>query len=68
MAKKLNLNGRSIGLGEPPYFIAEIGSNHNGDMRLCKKLIDSAKSCGADAVKFQSWSKSKIISRETDMI
>lgn len=63
MAKKLNLNGRSIGLGEPPYFIAEIGSNHNGDMRLCKKLIDSAKSCGVDAVKFQSWSKSSLISR-----
>ena len=26
-----------------PYIIAEIGSNHNGDMRLCKKIIDSAK-------------------------
>ena len=63
MVKNLNFNGRLIGPGEPPYFIAEIGSNHNGDMRLCKKLIDSAKSCGVDAVKFQSWSKSSLISK-----
>ena len=37
------------------YIIAEIGANHNGDLKLAKKLIDEAKSCGADAVKFQSW-------------
>ena len=35
------------------YIIAEIGINHNGDLNLCKKLIDQAKSCGCDAVKFQ---------------
>ncbi len=40
-----------------PFFIAEIGINHNGNLSLAKKLIDSAKSCGADAVKFQSFSK-----------
>lgn len=38
-----------------PFIIAEIGANHNGDMDLAKKLIDSAKLSGADAVKFQSW-------------
>ena len=37
------------------YIIAEIGANHNGDMNLAKKMIDKAKECGADAVKFQSW-------------
>jgi len=63
MENKLNLHGRLVGPGEPPYIIAEIGSNHNGDMQLCKRLIDSAKSCGVDAVKFQSWSKSSLISR-----
>ncbi len=47
-----------------PYIIAEIGSNHNGDMELAKKLILSAKNAGADCVKFQSWSKSTIFSRE----
>ena len=33
--------------------VAEIGINHNGDMEICKKLIDVAASAGADAVKFQ---------------
>ena len=60
---KLDIGGRVVGPGEPPYFIAEIGSNHNGDMELCRRLIDSAKSCGVDAVKFQSWSKTSLISR-----
>ena len=36
-----------------PYIIAEIGANHNGDMDLAKKMIDSAVECGCDAVKFQ---------------
>ena len=40
-----------------PFFIAEIGINHNGSLSIAKKLIDHAKSAGADAVKFQSFKK-----------
>lgn len=47
-----------------PYIIAEIGANHNGDMELAKKIIDSAKECGAHAVKFQSWTPSSLIAKE----
>ncbi len=47
-----------------PYIIAELGSNHNGDMELAKKLIIQAKEAGADCVKFQSWSKNTIFSRK----
>lgn len=47
-----------------PYIIAEIGSNHNGDMQLAKKLIDSACECGCDAVKFQSWTPTSLIAKE----
>lgn len=61
--EKLTLSGRLVGPGEPPYIIAEIGSNHNGDMDLCRTMIDSAKSSGAHAVKFQSWSKSSLVSK-----
>jgi sialic acid synthase SpsE len=43
-----------------PYIIAELGSNHNGDMELAKRLILAAKEAGADCVKFQSWSKDSI--------
>lgn len=41
--------------GQRPYVIAEIGANHNGDLALARKLIDSAKAVGADSAKFQSW-------------
>lgn len=61
--EKLNLHGRLVGPGEPPYVIAEIGSNHNGDMDLARRMVDTAVECGADAVKFQSWSKSSLICR-----
>lgn len=47
-----------------PYIIAEIGSNHNGDMELAKKMIDSAKECGADCVKFQSFDNKSLVCRE----
>jgi len=49
---------------DKPYVIAEIGANHNGDMELAKEMIDAAKACGADCVKFQSWSKDTIFSRK----
>ena len=35
------------------FIIAEIGINHNGDIELCKKLIDSAVTAGCNSVKFQ---------------
>jgi len=47
-----------------PYIIAEIGANHNGDMELAKLMIKSAVDCGADAVKFQSWTPDSLISKE----
>jgi N,N'-diacetyllegionaminate synthase len=60
---ELNIAGRRIGAGCPPYVVAEIGSNHNGDMALCRRIIDAAKDAGADAAKFQSWSKASLIGR-----
>ncbi|WP_461208452.1 N-acetylneuraminate synthase family protein [Desulfocurvus sp. DL9XJH121] len=59
--EKLNIEGRLIGPGEPPYVIAEIGSNHNGDMDLARRLVDAAVEAGADCAKFQSWSKRSLI-------
>lgn len=61
--ENLRIGDRIIGPNEPPFIVAEIGANHNGDMELCKRLIDSAKSCGVDAVKFQSWSKDTLFSK-----
>jgi N-acetylneuraminate synthase len=36
-----------------PYFIGEIGINHNGDMQIAKKLMDAAFACSWNCVKFQ---------------
>lgn len=46
------------------YIIAEIGANHNGDIELAKQIIDKAIECGADAVKFQSWTPTSLICKE----
>ena len=45
------------------YIIAEIGINHNGDMKIAKKLINMAKKAGCDAVKFQKRTLEKCISK-----
>jgi len=47
-----------------PYVIAELGANHNGDMDLARTLIKTAKECGADAVKIQSFTKSNLFSKK----
>jgi len=54
---------RNIDNYSKPYIIAELGSNHNGDMLIARKLIEEAKEAGADCVKFQSWSKDTIFAR-----
>ena len=60
----IKLNGFEVDNFRPPYVIAEIGSNHNGDIKLAKKLIDSAKTAGCHSAKFQSWTKLSIFSRQ----
>ena len=47
------IRDRIIGDDQPTYIIAEIGINHNGSLKIAKKLIDSAASSHCDAVKFQ---------------
>lgn len=47
------------------FITAEVGINHNGDINIAKKLIDIAKECGCDAVKFQKRTVEKVYSRES---
>jgi len=49
------INGRKIGAGYPPYVIAELSANHNGKLQKALDTITKAKSCGADAVKLQTY-------------
>ena len=46
------------------FIIAEIGINHNGDMSICKELIDVAVESGCDAVKFQKRDLDKVYTQE----
>ncbi len=45
------------------FIVAEIGCNHNGDKTLAKKMVEEAWKCGVDAVKFQTFNSSALISR-----
>tara|TARA_Y100000294_G_scaffold177874_1_gene205368 strand:- start:2177 stop:3034 length:858 start_codon:yes stop_codon:yes gene_type:complete len=46
-----------------PYLIAEIGINHNGDLNIAKKIVNSAASAGFDAVKFQKRTIEKVYTK-----
>lgn len=63
----MEIDGRSIGIGQEPYFIAEAGVNHNGNLTKARELIDIAVSAGADAVKFQTFSADRLASEDADV-
>ena len=45
------------------FIIAEAGVNHNGDIKIAKKLVKAAVQAGADAIKFQTFKTERIISK-----
>jgi len=63
--KKVKIGNKLIGEGEPCFIIAEIGSNHNGNLDTAKRLIDIAVESGADAVKFQIFRAENLYSKYT---
>ena len=61
--RKIKVGNRSIGKGDAPYFIADIGANHDGSLEKALKLIELAKESGADAAKFQNFKANQIVSK-----
>ena len=57
---EIQIGKHRIGANHPVYIIAEIGLNHQGDINLAKKLIDSAVRAKADCVKFQKRSLERV--------
>lgn len=60
---RIKIGKRYVGDSESLYFIADIAANHDGDIGRALRLIELAKESGADAVKFQNFKASKIVSR-----
>ena len=63
--KKITIGKRKIGESYPTFIIAEVGSNHNRDLKQAKKLIEIAAEAEADAVKFQTYSAETMYSKKT---
>lgn len=55
MPANINIAGREIGPDGPPYIIAELSGNHNGDIGRAFEIMKSARDAGADAVKLQTY-------------
>ncbi len=60
--KRIKINNKYVGHNEQPYFIADIGANHDGSLERAFKLIELCKEAGADAAKFQNFQAHKIVS------
>ena len=56
----IDINGRKIGPNYPPYIIAELSANHNGDINRAFAILEMAKECGADAIKIQTYTQDTI--------
>jgi N,N'-diacetyllegionaminate synthase len=50
----IKMNNKQIELNDTTYLIAEAGINHNGDMKIAKKMIEFAAASGANGIKFQT--------------
>ena len=53
MSNAVQIGDHLVGDGHPCFIVAEIGINHNGNVEIAKKLIDTAALGGCEAVKFQ---------------
>lgn len=63
MVEQITVGARRIGGEEPVFVIAEAGSNHNGSYEQAIRLIDVAAEAGVDAVKFQTFTASRMYPR-----
>lgn len=57
----IKIGTKTISKKSPVFIIAEAGVNHNGDLKLAKKLIDMAAEAKADAVKFQTFNPDTLV-------
>lgn len=59
----VNLCGKPVGREHPPFVIAELSANHNGNLETALDIIRSAAAAGANAIKFQHYTPETITIR-----
>lgn len=57
MNEYVTIGGRKVGPQFPPYIIAELSANHNGDIKRAMQILEMAKRSGADAIKIQTYTQ-----------
>lgn len=62
--QEINILGKKINNYSKPFVIAEIGLNHNGNVKSAEKLIDKALECRCDAVKLQVYKSTNRVSKK----
>jgi sialic acid synthase SpsE len=62
----MRIGARKIDYDMPPYIVAEISCNHNGDIKKALDLIDASVAAGADAVKFQTYTPGDLCKPENE--
>ena len=67
VSESIAIGTHQIGRGHPCFVIAEVGVNHNGELRLAHELIDVAAGAGADAVKFQTFTPGLLASERAPL-
>jgi N,N'-diacetyllegionaminate synthase len=60
--KSILINSINVGPDYPPFIIAEVGINHNGEIEKAFSMINIAKKAGASAVKFQTFKAEEFVS------
>ncbi|NOI15134.1 pseudaminic acid synthase [Vibrio hepatarius] len=60
MKPYITIDDRKIGPDYPPYIIAELSANHNGDINRAFQIMEEAKKAGADAIKLQTYTHETI--------
>jgi sialic acid synthase SpsE len=63
----VQIGRHSVGPGQPPFVVAEVGINHNGELARALEMIHVAAKAGCDAVKFQTFKAAEFVNDPAQM-